>query len=298
VTHFLSLITNPADASLSPEIVDKVRRAAASDADPVWLAQGIAAEIAIDAEAAADRVALLRRSRAEIDRHPIDVALLPADGREKKLLIADMDSTIIGQECVDELADYAGLRDEISAITERAMNGELRFEDALRDRVALLRGVPVTVIDEIVAERIVVNPGAGILVATMRARGAHTALVSGGFRAFTRRVSDMVGFDEDFANDLVVADGMIAGEIVEPVRGREGKRQALLELAAGLHISSAEAIAVGDGANDIDMIDAAGLGVAYHAKPAVAERADARIDYGDFTALLYLQGIRAEEFVT
>ena len=298
MTYFLSLIGNPADAALSPETVDSVRRTIAADADPVWLAEGIAAEIAISAEAATDRGALLRRSLTEIGRHPIDVAVLPAEGREKRLLIADMDSTIIGQECIDELADYAGRRAEISAITERAMNGELRFEDALRERVALLRGVPVSVIDEIVAERIAVNPGAAILVATMRARGAHTALVSGGFREFTRRVAAAVGFDEDFANDLVVANGLIAGAIAEPVRGREGKRQTLLELAARLHISSEEAIAVGDGANDIDMIDAAGLGVAYRAKPAVAERADARIDHGDFTALLYLQGIRAEEFVT
>ena len=298
MTHVLSLISNPADAALSAEVVEKVRAAVAPEANPVWLGEGVAAEIAIDAAAAADGSALLRRSLAEIDRHPIDIAVLPAAGREKKLLIADMDSTIIGQECVDELADYAGLRDEISAITERAMNGELRFEDALRDRVALLRGIPVSVIDEIVTDRITINPGAGTLVRTMRARGAHTALVSGGFREFTRRVAETVGFDEDFANDLVVADGLISGAIVEPVRGREGKRQTLLELAARLNISSDAALAVGDGANDIDMIDAAGLGVAYHAKPAVAERADARVDHGDFTALLYLQGIRAEEFVT
>jgi phosphoserine phosphatase len=208
-----------------------------------------------------------------------------------------MDSTIIQQECIDELADYAGIRARISVITRRAMLGELPFEDALRQRVALLRGVPVSAIDEILADRIAITPGARILVRTMRAKGAHTVLVSGGFRAFTGPVAKAVGFDEEFANDLVVEGDVIAGRVAEPVRGREGKLRALEELSERLGIPPEAALAVGDGANDIGMIAAAGMGVAYHAKPAVAAAADVRIEHGDLTALLYLQGYRAEDFV-
>jgi phosphoserine phosphatase len=296
LTHVLCLIANPAAPVLSDALAEKVCQAVGGDADPAWLAPGVAAELPVT-PASGGAGALERRARDALDGHRIDVAIVPAAGRVKKLLVADMDSTIIQQECIDELADYAGIRPEISVITRRAMLGELPFEDALRQRVALLRGVPVSAIGQILADRIAITPGARILVSTMRARGAHTVLVSGGFRAFTGPVAEAVGFDEEFANDLVVEGDVIAGRVVEPVRGREGKLQALEELAERLAIPHEAALAVGDGANDIGMIAAAGMGVAYHAKPAVAAAANVRIEHGDLTALLYLQGYRAEDFV-
>jgi phosphoserine phosphatase len=296
LTHVLCLIANPAAPGLSEDLVARVRKAVGKDGEPVWLAPGIAAEFPVTLGPGGPG-AIERRARDALDGHEIDVAIVPSAGRAKKLLIADMDSTIIQQECLDELADFAGIRARISVITRRAMLGELPFEDALRQRVALLRGVPVSAIEQVLADRIAITPGARILVQTMRAKGAFTVLVSGGFRAFTGPVAKAVGFDEEFANDLVVDGEVIAGRVVEPVRGREGKLQALEELSARLRIPREAALAVGDGANDIAMIEAAGMGVAYHAKPAVAAAADVRIEHGDLTALLYLQGYRAEDFV-
>jgi phosphoserine phosphatase len=209
-----------------------------------------------------------------------------------------MDSTMIGQECIDELADYAGLKAHVAAITERAMRGEISFEPALRERVALLEGLKVSVIDEVLRERITLTPGARTLVGTMRANGAHTALVSGGFTLFTDRVAAMIGFNENRANSLTVIDGhKLAGTVAEPIFGRDAKRAALLELRQELGLTKDQTMAVGDGANDLDMIAEAGLGVAYHAKPKVAEAAPARIEYGDLTALLFIQGYRRDEFV-
>jgi phosphoserine phosphatase len=228
---------------------------------------------------------------------PIDIVVQPQALRRKKLLLADMDSTMIGQECIDELADYAGLKAHVAAITERAMRGEIEFEPALRERVALLRGLPSGVVDEVLKKRITLTPGGRELVATMRAHGAWTCLISGGFTLFSNAVADMIGFQENRANQLKVEDGKLTGEVAEPTVGRAAKLATLNELRESFDLDNIDTLVVGDGANDLGMIESAGLGVAYHAKPAVAAAAAARIDHGDLTALLYAQGYRREEFV-
>jgi phosphoserine phosphatase len=227
---------------------------------------------------------------------PFDIVIQPVAHRRKKLFLADMDSTMIEQECIDELAAYVGLKEHVSAITERAMRGEIAFEPALRERVALLEGLPATVVDEVIEKRITLTPGGRTLVMTMRAHGAHTCLVSGGFTLFTTHIAAMIGFDETRANTLTLDSDKLEGRVEEPVFGRASKRAALRELRARFGLSREESLAIGDGANDLDMILDAGLGVAYHAKPKVAEAAAARIDHADLTALLYAQGYRREEF--
>lgn len=228
---------------------------------------------------------------------PVDVAVQDADTRRKKLLIADMDSTMIGQECIDELAAEVGLKDKVAAITARAMNGEIAFEPALIERVALLKGLPASVVGDVIARRITLTPGGPELIATMKAKGYYTALVSGGFTVFTGPVADMLGFQENRANTLIEKDGTLTGEVAEPILGKQAKVDALLDIAGRLGISTDEALAVGDGANDLGMLQLAGTGVALHAKPVVAEQAKVRIDHGDLTALLYLQGYRKTDFV-
>jgi phosphoserine phosphatase len=213
------------------------------------------------------------------------------------MLLADMDSTMIAQECIDELADLAGFGPQVAEITAQAMNGILEFEPALRARVALFRGMDAGIIDQVLAERITFTAGGRELVATMRAHGAHTALVSGGFTAFTARVAAELGFDEHRANLLEIESGRLVGTVAEPVLGRQAKIDALEAIAARLGITPAEAIAVGDGANDLGMLSRAGAGVALHAKPVVAERCDLRVNHGDLTALLYLQGYSKQDFV-
>ena len=270
-----------------------------------WLAPGIAVDVAflLDDADAPDKRNLLRDFAADIrdiiGTRPVDVVIQPHDGRRKKLLVADMDSTMILQECIDELADYAGFKDRVAAITERAMRGEIAFEPALRDRVALLRGLPKTVIDRVISERIRLMPGGPTLVATMRANGAYTCVVSGGFTAFTARIAAMIGFDEQRANTLLTdAAGNLSGEVAEPIVGREAKLNTLIALRQRLGLEQNETLAVGDGANDIPMIAAAGLGVSFHGKPAIRDAAPlASVDHGDLTALLYAQGYRREEFV-
>ena len=239
----------------------------------------------------------LALARAMAEEFPLDVNVLPADGRRKQLLIADMDSTIIGCECLDELADMAGIKAKVSAITERAMRGELDFAAALRERVAMLKGLPLSALQRVYAERIRLNPGARSLVATMRKHGAHTLLVSGGFSYFTSRVARDAGFHADQANDLIDDGAALTGSVREPILGREAKLGALEAGAAQLRIGVEDALAVGDGANDLAMIQRAGLGVAYHAKPIVAAAAGASIAHGDLSALLYLQGYRDDEIV-
>jgi phosphoserine phosphatase len=228
----------------------------------------------------------------------IDVVVQPAAGRRKMLFLADMDSTMIGQECIDELADLVNLKPHVAAVTERAMRGEIAFEPALRERVSLLKGLPATVIEEVIRDRIRLTAGARTLVMTMRKNGAYTCLVSGGFKSFTDRIAAMIGFHENRSNTLEVgADGTLAGLVREPIFGRDAKLQTLLDLRAQHGIPKEATLVTGDGANDLLMIQEAGLGVAYHAKPAVAAAAAARIDHGDLTALLYLQGYKKEEFV-
>ena len=228
---------------------------------------------------------------------PLDVCVQPAEGRRKRLLVADMDSTIIGCECLDELADFAGVKAEVAAITERAMRGELEFEGALRERVGMIKGLKSADLERCFAERVRLNPGARTMVRTMAAGGARCVLVSGGFTFFTAKVAELAGFHEARANRLKIEGDVLTGEVGEPILGREAKLQTLLEEAAALGVGPEAALAIGDGANDLAMIEAAGLGVAYRAKPVVAERAAARIDRCDLTAVLHFQGLHEDEFI-
>jgi len=290
-----TLICHPANPALDSTVVDGAR-AILSGAGPAhWLFH----EVAVDIPFASDEpigaiVSRLKQARGDL---PIDVVVQPQIDRRKKLFLADMDSTMIGQECIDELADFAGLKTHVASITERAMRGEIAFEPALHERVALLKGLAVGVVDEVLKQRITLTPGGRELVATMRAHGAYTCLISGGFTLFTNAIAAMVGFQENRANELKVLDGKLTGEVVEPILGRAAKLATLIELRESFDLDNLDTLVVGDGANDLGMIEAAGLGVAYHAKPAVAAAAAARIDHGDLTALLYAQGYRREEFV-
>ncbi len=258
------------------------------------LARGIAADLTFDG---ADAAGAEARLRAALQGQPVDVIVQPAATRRKRLFLADMDSTMIGQECIDELADYVGLKKEVSAITERAMRGEIAFEPALRERVALLKDLPVSVVDEIISKRITLTPGGRELVRTMRANGGYAALVSGGFTLFTGPIAAKIGFNEHRSNRLVVEAERLSGKVEEPILGREAKLSALVELRQKLDLSHHETLAVGDGANDLAMLGDAGLGVAFHAKPAVAAAAQARIEHADLTALLFAQGYREADFV-
>ena len=281
---------------LTDDLIARARAALPQATDIQWLASGVAADIGFIPREPADRQQLTDHLRAALAAAPVDIAIQPLADRRKKLLVADMDSTMIGQECIDELADLVGLKAHVSAITERAMRGEIAFEPALRERVALLKGLPASVVSDVIATRITPTPGARALIGTMRAHGAHTVLVSGGFSLFTREIAEMIGFDENHANTLLVENGTFTGLVEEPILGKEAKLDTLLEVARYLQLPLAQTMAVGDGANDLAMIGRAGLGVAYHAKPAVAAAAHVRIDHGDLTALLYLQGYRREEF--
>ncbi|MDP3175323.1 MAG: phosphoserine phosphatase SerB [Phenylobacterium sp.] len=245
-----------------------------------------------------DIAAVRAAAEAALIGRPVDICVQPWEGRRKRLLIADMDSTIIGCECLDELADFAGVKAQVSAITERAMRGELAFEGALRERVAMLKGLPLSALQQTYDERVRLNPGARTLVRTMGAGGARCVLVSGGFTFFTGRVAKAAGFHADRANTLGEGAGALDGTVGEPILGREAKLSALQYEAAGVDAPLSATLAIGDGANDLAMIEAAGLGVAYRAKPIVAAQADAKVDHADLTALLYFQGYRAAEFVT
>jgi phosphoserine phosphatase len=290
-----TLICNPVDPALDSTVVDGARAILPSPGPARWLFDEVAVDIPFTgSEDIAGIAARLRQARGDL---PIDIVVQPQAARRKKLFLADMDSTMIGQECVDELADFAGVKAHVAAITERAMRGEIEFEPALRERVARLKGLPVSTIDEVLKKRITPTPGGRELVATMRAHGAYTCLISGGFTLFTRAVAAMIGFQENRANELKVEDGKLTGEVTEPILGRAAKLATLIELREAFDLDDIDTLAVGDGANDLDMIRQAGLGVAYHAKPAVAAAAAARIDHGDLTALLYAQGYRRDEFV-
>ena len=251
---------------------------------------------AFDLAAQGDRAAVRAAAEDVLAALPVDVCVQPAEGRRKRLLVADMDSTIIGCECIDELADYAGVKTEIAEITERAMRGELAFEGALRERVGRLKGLNRAALQTCYDERVRLNPGAEVLVKTMAAHGARCVLVSGGFTFFTSRVAAAAGFHDNRANTLLEEGDALSGLVGEPILGREAKLTALQEEAAALGLTPEAAIAIGDGANDLAMIEAAGLGVAYRAKPVVSAQADARVNHADLTAMLYFQGYRAEEF--
>src|ERR1700730_1569993 len=290
-----TLICNPADPALDSTIVDGARAVLPSPGAAHWLFDEVAVDIPF--EGSDDIATTVNRLRAARGDLPIDIVVQPQALRRKKLFLADMDSTMIGQECIDELADYAGLKAHVASITERAMRGEIEFEPALRERVALLRGLPVGVVDEVLKQRITPTPGGRELVMTMRAHGAYTCLISGGFTLFTNAVAETIGFQENRANELKVEDGKLSGKVAEPILGRAAKLATLIELRESFDLDEIDTLVTGNGANDIGMTEAAGLGVAYHAKPAVAAAAAARIDYGDLTALLYAQGYRRDEFV-
>ncbi len=293
MTYVLSIIANPANPIIDDNLLDKI-----SLLSQQGFVRELAQGIAYDLTAPHANQELLTTARQIVQGLPIDVNIVPRFKRLKKLLIADMDSTIIEQECIDEMAEHAGKRKEIADITERAMRGELDFEAALKERVAMLAGLPVSVLAQTFENSISLTPGAQTLVKTMNARNNITALVSGGFTYFTERVAEAVGFGTSQANELVISDDRLSGKVAEPILGRAAKQDALLKIAGEHDIDLVQTIAVGDGANDLAMLGRAGLGVAFHAKPAVAEVADARIDHGDLTALLYLQGITSSEFVS
>lgn len=286
-----TLLTNPATPVLDRATTESLRNAWGGG-DAIWLNPAIAAEFRLESypknvwEAWEGLRAL-----------GIDLVVQPSANRRKRLLLADMDSTMIQQECIDELAAEAGVGAHVADITARAMNGELEFDAALRERVALLKGLPESVIEQVFQNRVTLMPGGPALVATMKANGARAALVSGGFTEFTQRVATILGFDENRANTLMIKDGHLTGTVADPILGREAKVQALHEITAQMGITPADVIAVGDGANDLGMLGVAGAGVALHAKPSVAAQCDIRINHGDLTALLYLQGYAVNDFV-
>lgn len=287
------LIADPVRQPLDRRVVEEAARLLRGDVR--WLANDEAAEIASPFLEPADAAAPLKELVGGL---PLDHAVLAAEHRRKWLLLCDMDSTVIEIECIDEMADFAGIKPQIVEVTRRAMNGEIAFEEALLARVQLLAGLPETVIERVITERLRLTPGARALVATMRAHGARTALVSGGFMPFTRHVQELCGFDEQEANELRIIEGRVSGGIVGRVFGPTGKLDTLRRLRRELRLDTAATLAVGDGANDLAMIEAAGLGVAFHPHPHLRARADVCIDHGDLTAVLFLQGYRRDEFVT
>ena len=290
--YVVTLLSSRQDPRVSRTLVN----AAADEigeAEITWLEPDIACDLVTGEKPSEATIERLKRLALD---EAVDCVVQEVAGRRKRILLADMDSTMIQQECIDELAAAIGIKDQVAAITARAMNGEIAFEPALRERVGLLRDLPVSTIGDVIERHITLAPGGRELVATMNAHGAHTALVSGGFTAFTSVIAARLGFAENRANILNIAGDRLDGTVAEPILGAEAKLQALREISAGLGLTPADAIAVGDGANDLPMILAAGTGVAIHAKPSVAAQAPFRIDHGDLTALLFLQGYRASEF--
>lgn len=287
----VTLLTNPDTPLVDRATVESLRNAWGGG-DARWLDPGIAAEFAVPA---------MPENRwqvwQDLQSLKVDLVVQPTEGRRKRLLLADMDSTMIQQECIDELADEAGVGAYVAGITARAMNGELDFEAALKERVGLLKGLPEAVIERVYRDRITFMPGGRDLIATMKANGGHAALVSGGFTAFTARVAEALGFDENRANTLHAEDGKLTGTVAEPILGKQAKLDALEQISARLDLHMSETMAVGDGANDLAMLNRAGAGVALHAKPSVAAQCDIRVNHGDLTALLFIQGYAREDFV-
>ncbi|HSV21940.1 MAG TPA: phosphoserine phosphatase SerB [Xanthobacteraceae bacterium] len=297
MTHVATLIAHPAQG-IPDNIGPRAARKLPAAGVPAWLNPGVALDIPFTPSSENDNRMTAESLRAALGGAPIDVVVQHAGRRRKRLFLADMDSTMIGQECINELADFVGQKARVAAITERAMRGEIEFAPALRERVALLAGLPATVVDDVIAKRITLTPGGRTLVQTMRRHGAHTCLVSGGFTVFTTRIAALIGFDENRGNHLTITnDGCFLGTVAEPVMDRDAKLETLKELRSSLGLARDETLVVGDGANDLAMIGDAGLGIAFRAKPLVAEAAAARIDHGDLTALLYAQGYCQDEFV-
>lgn len=299
MSHVVTLLDNPQRAHLQDHHVERVSDALAAAGmaprEPDWLAEGVACDLPFTLKGEEPK-ALEGRLREALGDAPLDLAIQEAGGRRKRLLLADLESTIIQQEMLDELGDLVGKRKEIAEVTERSMRGELNFEEALQERVALLRGLTETEITGI-AKRMTLMEGAKTLVATLKHHGSYCALVSGGFTCFAEPIGEDLGFDHVRANRLKFEKGRLTGEVVSPILGREAKLEALRELCQELEITTAEAAAIGDGANDLAMLQEAGLGVAFRAKPIVRRSARFRLDHADLTGLLYLQGYRAEEFV-
>jgi len=289
-----TLISNPARPGLTPALLQTAAEALQSPSRTNILHEGVAADL-LFTSSDSEAEARLRHALADA---PLDIILQPAAQRRKKLFLADMDSTMIGQECIDELADLVGVKAHVAAITEQAMRGEIAFEPALRARVALLKALSADVVSRVIDERITLTPGGRALVRTMRANGAYTALVSGGFTLFTGIIGPMIGFNEHRSNLLEIENGLFIGTVAEPILGQQAKFETLLELRTKFALEPHETMAVGDGANDLAMLREAGLGVAFYAKPKVAEAAHARIDHSDLTALLYAQGYRFDEFLS
>jgi phosphoserine phosphatase len=295
--HVAVLITAPARGQLTAQLVSAVREALPDAGPSAWLAVDEAAEIAFNCTPDL-RKPIAAGLATMLASYPVDVAVVPAASRRKRLLVADMDSTIIGQECIDELADLAGVGGEVAAITERSMQGEIDFVQSLTERVALLAGLPGSALEEVARSRITLNPGAKALAATMRRHGATTAIVSGGFTVFTEHVRQLAGFDRAYANTLEIGGGRLTGRLVPPILDQQAKREIFGGLARELGLDPPETLALGDGANDLGMISAAGLGVAFRGKPILRQMAGAGIEHGDLTAVLYLQGYRAGEITS
>ncbi len=291
MTDFVAtLVSNPNKPALSDALLSKLAQALPERAKLIRLDRQIAIDVAFSARSQTELDEISAKIRKSLSSEPVDIIVQPIQHRRKSLFVADMDSTMIGQECIDELAAELRVKQKVAKITERSMRGELEFEPALRERVKLLEGLDAMVIPKVISEKITITPGARTLISTLRSQGVYTALVSGGFTLFTNRIGATIGFDEDRANTLVIHNGKLTGEVAEPILGREAKRNALIELREQFALRPEETLAIGDGANDLDMIKEAGLGVAFRAKPAVAAAADARIDHADLTALLYAQG--------
>ena len=298
MTHVITLIGDPNIAPLAPAVIDAARSAISASGgktgDVDWLSDGKACDL--PTETIDPRAAVLA-VQAAMEGLPIDVVGQEIKHRRKKLLVADMDSTIIQQECIDEIADFVGCRAEVAEITERAMRGEMDFPEAVRERAHMFAGLDAEVLERAYRERITLTPGAESLVRVMRKSGAVTALVSGGFTEFTSRVATRTGFDHHHGNELEIKAGKLTGKAIEPIKGGESKVQLLEHYCRELGITAAQTLAVGDGANDIPMIKIAGLGVAFHGKPSVTAVADAHIKFGDLTALLFVQGFRESEII-
>ena len=297
----LTLIANPRTPVLTGEheawAKDVLRTLGAEPGQSMWLADHVACDVFF-AGARPDIRTLEEKLDSTFPDIPVDLAIQPATNRRKRLLVADMDSTLIAQECLDELADFAGIKDQVAAITERAMAGELSFEPALRERVGLLKGLSESALQTAFDERITFTPGGRTLVQTMKAQDALTCLVSGGFTFFTSRVAEALGFDLSYGNTLLAENGTLTGHVGEPILGSDAKLNTLLRLVSEHELDPAQTIAVGDGANDLAMIEQAGLGVAFRPHKILADAADTRINYGDLTALLYLQGYNQSQFTS